>query len=348
MVPVASRARYRGAVPFMRAVVILLGAFGLAGCGAPAPLTASRDVDAETASDLRAAIPLFPRGAAPRGARPLGPVHGVSCMRSLIGRPASEADALDRLRYRARLMGADGLGNVACAPERVIVGAAEGCIASVACEGTALARPAPPPAADVPPPEGISNGLVVSARGDVLTLARNVAGCAALDARGADGIWRRARPGPVDAANDLALLRVDHVPLRVAVFGARGAVRPGDAATLVGHAPAAARGDRPLVISGQVAGLGAGGDSRLLRVAAADLAAARGAPLVDGRGIFVGLMAGREGLAIGAPAAKAFLLAEGVPIAEREAETMPPPAAVADIGASLAGALVALSCASGP
>jgi hypothetical protein len=123
----------------MRIGLASLACSMLAACGAVEDPGYLVDVGDATSRELRGSMRIFASAEAPEDASVLGPVQGVSCMRGLFGRPASEDGAIDRLLYVTRLKGGNALTNVMCSGTRgPLLSPLRGCDVAVVCEGTGL------------------------------------------------------------------------------------------------------------------------------------------------------------------------------------------------------------------
>jgi hypothetical protein len=123
----------------MRLFLILAASTALGACGAVRDPAYLVDIGEATSKELRASMRIFAAAEVPEHADLLGPVQGVSCMRGLFGRPASEDGAVDRLLYVTRLKGGNALTNVMCSGTRgPLLSPLAGCDVAIVCEGTGL------------------------------------------------------------------------------------------------------------------------------------------------------------------------------------------------------------------
>ncbi|MGI0132171.1 MAG: S1C family serine protease [Thermoplasmata archaeon] len=113
-----------------------------------------------------------------------------------------------------------------------LIGAVERLRASVVGVERVVRRPGPSPHGA----GAAGSGLVVDARGFVVTNAHVVGDRAPVEVELSDGRRLRAECVGVDRATDLALLRVDAGRLSAATLGDSGALRPGQLVLAVGNA----------------------------------------------------------------------------------------------------------------
>jgi hypothetical protein len=162
----------------------------------------------------------------------------------------------------------------------------------------AEAKPAPAPEAptrgvsvQAPPPEpaeASGTGVFVSSQGHIVTTAHLIESCSAIEIVGADGPIR-ARLIGVDKAADLALLKSDATPVRVA--GLRTGVRLGEPVAAFGYAPAGSSTTAGSFAIGNVTALaGPGNDTRTLQVSTPAQKGGSGGPLLDASGNFIGVL----------------------------------------------------------
>ncbi|MHC2019994.1 trypsin-like peptidase domain-containing protein [Methylobacterium sp. CM6247] len=163
----------------------------------------------------------------------------------------------------------------------------------------AVARPfepaVPPPPAVVPkPPEdrprqsSSGTGFFVSRDGHLLTNAHVVSECTTIEVNGPNGLVP-ARLAAKDTTNDLALLKTDITPLKVAAV--RSGVRLGEAVAVFGYPLSGMLSTSGNFTLGNITALtGLGDDSRYFQISAPVQPGNSGGPLVDANGNFIGVV----------------------------------------------------------
>ncbi len=134
--------------------------------------------------------------------------------------------------------------------------------------------------------------FVVSTRGDAVTAHHVVAGCGQLRLRGRGGL---ATVQSFDAQHDLALLRVPgHVDAAAVISSDPGAMRQGDPVVVFGYPLNAWLSNDGNVTPGTLSALtGLGSDPNQWQITAPIQPGSSGSPLLDRRGVVVGLVSMR-------------------------------------------------------
>jgi tol-pal system protein YbgF len=141
------------------------------------------------------------------------------------------------------------------------------------------------------------SGFVVGARGEILTTAHVVTGCAGVDIQSWASPAEAAVVVATDAEDDLAIVRLAAGGRAAAVFRAGPQVRIDDTVVAVGY-PLAGQLPTPAVLSvGKVSGLtGLNDDYRYLQISAPVQSGTSGGPLLDANGHVVGIVVARADL----------------------------------------------------
>ena len=229
----------------------------------------------------------------------------------------------------------------------------------------AVATPSPPivptpPVVAPKAPEGGSGssgtGFFVSRAGHLLTNSHVVRDCAAIEVNGPNGLVA-ARLVAQDKTNDLALLKTDITPVKVAAF--RTGVRLGEAVAVFGYPLSGMLSTSGNFTLGNVTALtGLGDDSRYFQISAPVQPGNSGGPLVDANGNLIGVVSAKlnalrvmvatngdipqnVNFAIKGSLTGTFLESNGVAfVTGSEANALPP----ADLAEHAKGLSVAVSC----
>ena len=135
------------------------------------------------------------------------------------------------------------------------------------------------------------SGVVIGARGEILTNAHVIRNCGPITVRSASGDSAPALLVERDEKNDLAVVRRT-VPLSaVAVFRDGGPVRAGDAVVALGYPLSGLLAKSANLTVGNVSALaGLRDDSRYLQISAPVQPGNSGGPLLDASGHLVGIV----------------------------------------------------------
>ena len=160
-------------------------------------------------------------------------------------------------------------------------------------ENVAAARPAPVPTPPTPrlPEGGTSSGTGFYVTGDGYVVTNNhvVTGCSSIDVRPAAGPVLKARIAAQDGVNDLALLKVDHTPGKVAAL--RLGVRLGEPIAAFGFPLTSVLASSGNFTLGNITALaGIADDTRYLQISAPVQPGNSGGPLLDESGNVVGVV----------------------------------------------------------
>ena len=124
-----------------------------------------------------------------------------------------------------------------------------------------------------------------------MTNAHVAGNCASITALLADGTVHDGRLLANDRVNDLALVKLDVVSPASLVFHATANSRPGDAVTTYGFPLTGTLTDSGNLTSGSITALsGMGSDSRFIQISAPVQRGNSGGPLVDEKGVIVGIV----------------------------------------------------------
>jgi S1-C subfamily serine protease len=225
-------------------------------------------------------------------------------------------------------------------------------------ELTAAAAPPPPVAPARPNPNArrVSSGTgFVVAPDLVLTNQHVVDGCDRILARTADGRWLAAvPPARVDAALDLAALRIPGDPGPALAFRSGPAIRRGESVVTYGFPLAGLLSADPKLTRGEINALaGIGNDQGTFQISAEVQPGNSGGPLLDMQGNVVGVVVAKldsrrvqkvenVNFAVKGEAAQGFLRRAGIHF--RTAESRGADRSAADIGEVAHRSTVLLRC----
>lgn len=215
------------------------------------------------------------------------------------------------------------------------------------------------PATDTKRPGGTGTGFFVGSAGEIMTNHHVAGNCTAVTAQTADGVVHEARVLANDAVNDLALVKIDVASPAALSFYATPTYRPGDRAITYGFPLTGTLTDSGNLTSGDITALsGRGNDSRMLQMSVPVQPGNSGGPLVDDRGVVVGVVKSKlnalyvaaetgdipqnANFAVKEVFARTFMQANGV--APKSAGDGRPRLSTADIGDQLRAAVVHLTC----
>jgi S1-C subfamily serine protease len=306
------------------------------------------DVDDETSAELHASMRVFAPREVPRGSRFLGAVRGLSCMRTILSRPATEKAAIDRLLYKTRLDGGNAITNVLCSKERLLNYAVEGCLASIKCDGTGLRVPEAYVAPEQHSLGGTGTGFFINSRGDVLSNSHVVTDCSAVNVQLHGGAWYPAEVRANDPQNDLAVLSVAAAPGRIATFPSNPAYRQGDDVVVYGFPLPDLLSSAGNLTTGTISALSQQEDVRYLQITAPIQPGNSGGPLADKNGHVIGVVSARHdtaltfftrgaavenaGFAIKDAVVRTFLATHEIPLVlDDRASPLPTPEIAADL-----------------
>jgi S1-C subfamily serine protease len=164
-----------------------------------------------------------------------------------------------------------------------------------------IVKTLPEPAAQKPastspsPPQstrsGSGSGFFVSRAGHIVTNAHVVAGCSSVKVVDADRSTSRASTIAISATDDLALLKIDRQPAAVARFPESARVAQGATVVAYGFPLAPLLASSGSVSTGLVTALaGLRDNPRQLQISAPVQPGNSGGPLVDSRGVLVGVI----------------------------------------------------------
>jgi S1-C subfamily serine protease len=226
--------------------------------------------------------------------------------------------------------------------------------ASAAQPATVPIAPAPAPT----PKTGYSSGtgFFVAADGSFVTAAHVVADCSDIKVKADDGSVGKAARVATDTENDLALLKLEKVPARVAPIRVGGRLGEGVEAFGFPHSDLLSSSGN-FTLGNITAMSGLRDDSRYLQMSAPVQAGNSGGPLLDGSGNLVGVVAAKldaikmvaaEGdlpqnvnFAVKSAMVAAFLDANRVTYkVGAPAAVAPPPADIADQARAMSGFVV--------
>lgn len=320
----------------------------VAGCANAPIVDRLEDVDDETSAELHASMRVFPPREVPRGSRYLGSVRGLSCMRSILSRPATEKAAIDRLLYKTRLEGGNAITNVLCTKERLLNYAVEGCLASIKCDGTGLRVPEAYVAPEKHSPGGTGTGFFINSRGDVLSNSHVVSDCSAVNVQLRGGAWYPAEVRADDPQNDLAVLSVAVAPGRTATFPSNPAYRQGDDVIVYGFPVPDLLSSTGNLTTGTISALSYNEDVRYLQITAPLQPGNSGGPVADKNGQVIGVASAgydsastfftrgtsiqNAGFAIKDSVVRTFLATHEIPmVLDNRASPLPTPEIAADL-----------------
>ncbi|MDH4095867.1 MAG: serine protease [Betaproteobacteria bacterium] len=149
----------------------------------------------------------------------------------------------------------------------------------------------PPPAARAAASARIGAGVIASADGLVLTNHHVVQDCAQIGVRDAEEKSAKATLVGTDAANDLALIKVERRFARAASFRRGTPLQAGESVTVVGFPLAALLGFEPNVAFGYVSAVGGlRGDATRFQISAPIHKGNSGGPILDQSGQVIGIV----------------------------------------------------------
>jgi S1-C subfamily serine protease len=170
-------------------------------------------------------------------------------------------------------------------------------VAAAAAAPSAAPAPAPIPKSEPPPAPGAAKkessgtGFFVSPGGYLLTNAHVVDGCSRIEIRGPEGL-ASVRLVALDKTNDLALLKADRAPDKVAQF--RTGVRLGETVAAFGYPLLGVLSTTGNFTVGNVTSLtGLRDDTRYLQISTPVQPGNSGGPLLDASGNFVGVVSAK-------------------------------------------------------
>lgn len=191
-----------------------------------------------------------------------------------------------------------------------------------AAGGSASTPPASPPRR--PGKEGSGSGFFVSRQGHVMTNEHVVRGCGRLQVAQIASRTVPARLIAADAANDLAIVKVETAPPTVAAFRTGQGVRQGEMVVAYGFPLAGALTSGGTFTTGTVSALaGVRDDTRYFQLSTPIQGGNSGGPVLDSSGAVVGVatasLVGRQSgeiqnvnFAVKADIARTFLDAQGI------------------------------------
>lgn len=137
------------------------------------------------------------------------------------------------------------------------------------------------------------SGFFVSTQGHVLTNNHVIKGCEAIYIADSSGRFQAEKLG-LDAALDLALLKIKHRPESVATFRDGKVVQAGESVTVVGYPLRGLLASGPIVSTGIVnAVAGIRNDPTKFQISAPLQPGNSGAPLIDSSGNVIGVASGK-------------------------------------------------------
>lgn len=273
----------------IRSICAIALALLVSACTSAAVYDRLLEVDDETAAELQASMLVIAPREVPRGSRYMGPLQGLSCMRTFFSRPPTEKAAIDRLLYKTRLEGGNAITNVLCGRERLLDKAVEGCLASIMCDGTALRVPPELVAPERHSPGGTGSGFFVNSSGDVLTNSHVISNCSAVNVQTHDGAWYPAEVRANDRDNDLAVLSVAVTPKRTATFQAKPTYRQGDDVVTFGFPVPDLLSSTGNLTTGSISALSLNENVNYLQITAPIQPGNSGGPMADRTGSVIGV-----------------------------------------------------------
>jgi S1-C subfamily serine protease len=153
---------------------------------------------------------------------------------------------------------------------------------------TPASQQAPAEAAET----GYGTGFFVSPAGQLVTSYHVVDGARAIYVQTADGTRYPAKVTRSSAATDLAVLEVNHRPLKYLSFGAVNAAKPGDRVFTIGFPVMEVLGAEPKFTDGVISSLsGVGNEAAFAQISVPVQPGNSGGPLVNEKGEVVGVIA---------------------------------------------------------
>lgn len=206
---------------------------------------------------------------------------------------------------------------------------------------------------------GKGTGFFVGSAGEILTNEHVAGNCASITVRLADGTEHPARTLANDATNDLSLLKLDINSPAVLTFDAAPAPRLGDTVITFGFPLPGMLPDSGNLTTGSITSFsGMKNDSRLVQISTPVQPGNSGGPLVDDRGVLIGVIRTKlnalyvasttgdipqnANFAVKEVFARTFMLANGIPPTLAKPTT--PKRTVAEIGESLRVAVGQVVC----
>ena len=200
----------------------------------------------------------------------LSPMSGYGIGTSNTGRPVAFTYGLSR-EQSGRYLGLGGAG-----------------IPATAGGGSASTPPASPPPASGR--AGTGSGFFVSRQGHVMTNEHVVRGCARLQVAQIAGGTVPARLVAADAANDLAVIKIEGASPSVAAFRTGQVIRQGETVVVYGFPLTGSLASGGTFTTGTVSALaGVRDDTRFFQLSTPIQAGNSGGPVLDGGGGVVGI-----------------------------------------------------------
>lgn len=148
-----------------------------------------------------------------------------------------------------------------------------------------------PPASSQPARRGSGSGFFVSSNGHVVTNAHVVSGCTAVSVVGSEKEISRARIVATSPADDLAVLKIEKQPRAMARFPESARIGQGATVIAYGYPLAPLLASSGSVSTGLVTALaGLRDNPRQLQISAPVQPGNSGGPLIDTRGVLVGVI----------------------------------------------------------
>jgi hypothetical protein len=196
--------------------------------------------------------------------------------------------------------------------------------------------------------DAVGSGVVIGARGEILTNSHVVEACEKITVQLAAGNSEPAALVARDARNDLAVVRIDSSPASVAAFREGAQIRAGETVVALGYPLSGLLASSANLSVGNVSALaGLGDDPRHVQISAPVQPGNSGGPLLDASGHLVGIVTAKlnaaqvarmtgdfpqnVNFAIKAEVARAFLDGKGISYRTAPSDQQLSPADVGDM-----------------
>lgn len=215
-------------------------------------------------------------------------IEAVSCKKHQTAPPPTLGGAIERLQYKALLLGANAVAGVSCA--RTGIDPQRNCWQSIVCTGTALKFRAAYPGNNNTIASSSGSGFFFNRRGNVLTNAHVVRGCNRVRIRVQNKIIQ-AHVAVKDPNNDIAVLRTDVVPDRFLAFAGDRDPKLSEDVLVLGYPLRDILSNDMHATSGDITALsGLRGDRRFLQLSAPVQPGNSGSPVIAPTGNVIGMV----------------------------------------------------------
>ena len=273
---------------------VLLVVFIFVAGGCIGPLVPVIKLEKELAMRLRKEIPVFDISELQEEKyRRIGQIEATSCMNKIWDSPASREDATDQLRYKASVLGGNGITNLNC-EQREGTNLAKNCWNSVTCYGVAILLE---PASEKSPKQSQENtkysgtGFAISENGLIATAYHIIKNAKTIKVYFLKDSFVSARVIQGDPVNDLALLKIETFTPNFLQIAPMRSAKMGDKVFTLGFPVSSVLGQEVKYTEGVVSSLSGLKDaSSFLQITVPVQPGNSGGALVNERGEVVGII----------------------------------------------------------